>query len=70
MKHLRNLGAHPGIRDGTEQVALTDGFDLMYRLGLITIDGDEKVEPHVDERDMLQYHANSIIQLSASLEAK
>ncbi len=70
LNHLRNLGAHPGIRKGAEKVAITDGFDLMYRLGLITIDGDEKVEPHVDERDMLQYHANSIIQLSASLEAK
>lgn len=67
LEDLRGKGAHPGILEGSEDSAIVDGIDLMRRLGLITINGRDKVEPHADERDLLQYHANSMIQLSASL---
>ncbi len=70
LQHLCRLGAHPAIREGAEETAIKKGLDLMCRLGLITINGYDKVEPREDERDLLQYHANSIVQLSTSLEAK
>ncbi len=70
LSDLRGKGAHPGIKDGDEETAIAEGIDLMQRLKLITINGHDKVEPNPDERNLLQYHANSIIQLSASLEAK
>ncbi|MGI9511644.1 MAG: 1-acyl-sn-glycerol-3-phosphate acyltransferase [Anderseniella sp.] len=67
---LRAKGAHPGIKDGGEETAITDGIDLMTRLNLITINGQGKVEPNAADRNLLQYHANSMIQLNASLEAE
>jgi glycerol-3-phosphate O-acyltransferase len=70
LEDLRGKGAHPGIKEGGEETAIIDGIDLMCRLGLITINGHGNVEPHPGERDLLQYHANSIVQLSASLEAE
>lgn len=68
LEDLRGRGAHPGILEGGEESAIVDGIDLMRRLGLITINGHDKVEPHASERNLLQYHANSMVQLSASLE--
>lgn len=70
LEKLRKLGGHPAIREGCEETAIADGVDLMCRLGLITINGCDKVELQDNERDLLQYHANSIIQLRTSLEAK
>ena len=66
---LRGKGAHPGIQEGDEDNAIAEGIDLMQRLKLITINGHDKVEPNAGERNLLQYHANSMIQLSASLDA-
>lgn len=70
LERLRRHGAHPGIKQGAEEAAIADGVDLMRRLKLITVNGYGKIEAKASERNLLQYHANSIIQLSASLEAK
>ncbi len=70
LERLRHLGAHPGIPEGTEETAIAEGLELMRRLDLITVADHGNVVPNPDELDLLRYHANSIIQLSASLEAK
>ncbi len=70
LERLRGLGAHPGIGEGDEETAIKDGLDLLSGWGLVSIDGQGNVVPLEGERDLLQFHANSIIQLAASLEAK
>ena len=69
LERLVALGAHPGIKPGDEQQAISDGLDLMQATRLISINADNRVVLQEKDRDLLQYHANSIIQLSASLEA-
>lgn len=70
LEHLRALGAHAGFKAGAEESAIDDGLDLMLALGLISINESSDVLLQEGERELLQYHANSIIQLRASLEAK
>ncbi len=70
LERLQELGAHAGFSKNSEQATINDGLDLMHGLGLVTINERGKVVPCPGEQGLLQYHANSVIQLSASLEAR
>ena len=66
---LRGMGAHPGMKAGEEATAVADGLELMSDLALVTTGQDGLIVTNETERDLLQYHANSIIQLRDALAA-
>ncbi|MGI9390336.1 MAG: 1-acyl-sn-glycerol-3-phosphate acyltransferase [Boseongicola sp.] len=68
-ERLKSLGAHSAFQKGAEESVIVDGLDLMGRLGLVVVDGNGGIVPSPGEQDLLQYHANSIIQLRDSLES-
>ncbi len=67
---LRSLGAHAGMKPGGEKEAVASGLQLMTDLELVQTGSQDTIAINDKERDLLQYHANSIIQLGATLEAK
>ncbi len=67
LEHLCARGGHAGMKPGTEAQSLKDGVELMREVGLITFDAQQMVAPKTGEEGLLQYHANSIIQLKSSL---
>jgi glycerol-3-phosphate O-acyltransferase len=67
MEALRGLGAHIGIKDGSEDDALDAGMTMLTGRRLVVVDGQGLVTPRDEERPLLQYHANSIIQLRTAL---
>ncbi len=70
VERLRQMDAHPGMKAGEEPSAIADGLKLMSDLDLISTTAQGTIAINENERDLLQYHANSIIQLEAALAAR
>jgi glycerol-3-phosphate O-acyltransferase len=70
LERLHALGAHAGMKPGEEERAILNGLKLMSDLNLVSTGAHGTLTANEHERDLLQYHANSIIQLSAALEAQ
>jgi len=67
MEALRRLGAHIGVKEGGEDEALDAGMTMLTGRRLVVVDGQGLVAPRDEERPLVQYHANSMIQLRAAL---
>ncbi|MCP4330103.1 MAG: glycerol-3-phosphate acyltransferase [Alphaproteobacteria bacterium] len=67
MEALRELGAHIGFEEGREDDALNAGMAMLTERRLVVIDEQGRVAPRDEERALLNYYANSIVQLRARL---
>lgn len=67
IERLNGLGAHAGMKPGDEEGAVSRGLELMSELELVATGVDGTICANKNETDLLQYHANSIIQLDAVL---
>ena len=64
---LRGQGAHIGFDTDGRGPTLEDGLRLMVARGLLTEDKAGLLSPAYEEKALLQYYANSVVQLRASL---
>ena len=64
---LRGRGAHIGFEKDGKGPTLQDGLELMVARGLLTKDGAGVLSPAPEDKALLQYYANSVIQLRDSL---
>ena len=64
---LRGHGAHIGFEKNGKGPTLKDGLDLMVARGLVTKGEAGVLSPAPEEKALLQYYANSVIQLRDSL---
>lgn len=67
MRELEDAGAHIGFKKDGEQTALEDGLKLMRKRALVRVDERGYLSPVKAERTLLQYYANSVIQLRSRL---
>ena len=64
---LRGQGAHIGFDTDGRGPTLEDGLRLMVARGLLTEDKAGLLSPAYEEKALLQYYANSVVQLRANL---
>lgn len=67
IRELEERGAHIGFEGEDYERALKSGLDLMLARSLVTEDEAGVLSPAPEEQALLQYYANSVIQLEASL---
>ena len=67
---LRDKGAHIGFEKYGMESGLESGLSLMTARGLLELDDAGRLSPVKDEIGLLQYYANSVIQLKQHLDGQ
>lgn len=67
---LRDRGAHIGFEKYGMETGLESGLGLMTARGLLEADDKGRLSPVKDEIALLQYYANSVIQLKQHLDGQ
>ncbi len=70
LHEVRTLGAHIGLKQGSEAAEIDEAVQRMRRRRLIAKQGDSGLAPVAAERALLTYYAASIVQLRAHLQQK
>ncbi|MGI9415940.1 MAG: 1-acyl-sn-glycerol-3-phosphate acyltransferase [Hyphomicrobiales bacterium] len=70
VRELRGRGAHIGFEQDGDEPSLKKGLRLMTVRGLVLEDDAGLLSPASDETVLLQYYANSVIQLRSKLGAQ
>lgn len=66
-RELASKGAHIGFeREGYDK-GVKAGLDLLKARGIVAVDGGGGLVPAPDQRDLIQYYANSVIQVRSKL---
>ena len=70
LNEVRALGAHIGLKEGSESAEIETAVQRMHRRRLIAKQSGGGLAPVAAERALLTYYAASIVQLRAQLQQK